>query len=106
MASRVTVKISGPAFRVTAYVVNSKILKKLQSATEDDALYEDEPLSIVGNIALRAIRVANGFCIDNVDDFKFEVQIDGEFQEVFKSWFNRQGKSREGGYTIYRRGTC
>jgi hypothetical protein len=84
MASRVTVKISGPAFRVTAYVVNSKILKQLQSATEDDALYEDEPLSIVGNIALRAIRVANGFCIDNVDDFKFEVRIDGEFQEVEK----------------------
>ena len=75
MPSHVSVKISGPAFRVTAYVINSKILKQLQSATEEDALYEDNPLSVVGNLALRSMRVANGFCIDSVDDFDVEVQI-------------------------------
>lgn len=82
MPSHVSVKISGPAFRVTAYVINSKILKQLQSATEEDALYEDNPLSVVGNLALRSMRVANGFCIDSVDDFDVEVQIDEEPQEI------------------------
>ena len=82
MPTQVSVKISGPAFRVTAYVINSKILKQLQSATEEDALYEDNPLSVVGNLALRSMRVANGYCLGSVDDFKFKVQIDDEPQEI------------------------
>jgi len=82
MSTQVSLKISGPAFRVTAYVINSKLLKQLQSATEEDALYEDNPLSVVGNLALRSMRVANGFCIDSVDNLKIEVQINGEPQAV------------------------
>jgi hypothetical protein len=82
MPTRVSLKISGPAFRVTAYVIDSKILKQLQSATEEDALYEDNPLSVVGNLALRSMRVANGFCIESADDFEVEVQIDDESQEI------------------------
>jgi hypothetical protein len=82
MSTQVSVKISGPAFRVTAYVIDSKILKQLQSATEEDALYEDNPLTVVGNLALRSIRVANGFCMDGVGDFKVEVLLGDESQEI------------------------
>jgi hypothetical protein len=84
MPSHASVKISGPAFRVTAYVINSKILKQLQSATEEDALYEDNPLSMVGNLALGVIRVANGFCIDKVDQYKFELKINGHPKPIKK----------------------
>ncbi len=82
MPTQVSVKISGPAFRVTAYVINSKILKQLQSATEEDALYEDNPLSVVGNLALRSMRVANGFCIHNADCFDVEVLIGGKPMKI------------------------
>lgn len=84
MASNISVKISGPALRVTAYVINNDILNQLRSATVKDAVYEDEALSVVVNIALRTIRVANGFCIENVDDFDFDVRINGDSLEIEK----------------------
>jgi len=82
MSTRIFVRISGPAFRVTAYIINNKILKKLKSAIVDDALYEDNPLSIINNLALRSMRVANGYCIDNVDCLAFEVLINGVPQKI------------------------
>ncbi len=82
--SNVSVNISGSGCRVTAYLINKKILKELRSATEDDALYESNPYSLVGNIALDSIRVAQGFCIYTADDLKFEITVDDKSIEVEK----------------------
>jgi TPR repeat protein len=59
----VMVRIVGPGCRVSAYEIDQKILKKLRSATPSDAVYEDNPLSIVSNIAKRSYRVCEGMSI-------------------------------------------
>jgi hypothetical protein len=75
MTCKVILKICGPTHRATSYVINKEILKQLQDATIDDALYEDNPISLVGNISLRSRVVAEGFCIYKTKDLEFELLI-------------------------------
>jgi hypothetical protein len=76
MTCKVILKITGPSLRVTSYVIDEEILERLMNATIDDALYEDNPISLVGNISLRSRVVAEGFCIHKTKDIEFELLID------------------------------
>lgn len=78
MATNVEIVISGSGYRVTAYVINNKILNELKHATKDDALYENNPYSLVANISLNSIRVANGFCLYGAEKLKFDFSINGK----------------------------
>jgi hypothetical protein len=100
--SNVSVKISGAGCRVTAYVINKKILNELRAAAEDDALYESNPYSMVGNIALQAIRVAQGFCIYTIDDLMLEVSINGSILEIDQVGFLDDGCEFEEEFTSER----
>jgi hypothetical protein len=75
MTCKVILKITGPSLRVTSYVINEEILERLMNSTIDDALYEDNPISLVGNISLRSYEVAEGFCIHKTKDLEFELLI-------------------------------
>ena len=70
MTHKLSLKISGPAYRVTCYVIDEEILQELRDATIEDAVYEDNPISLVANIALRSEIVANGFCVHKSGDFR------------------------------------
>jgi hypothetical protein len=91
MTSNATIKIRGSGYSVTAYLIDNTILKRLKKATVKDALYEENPISLVGNIAHKAIRVAEGFCIDKADDLKFSVSINGSVAEIEKIGFLDEG---------------
>jgi hypothetical protein len=75
MTCKVILKITGPSLRVTSYVINEEILEQLMNATIDDALYEDNPISLVGNISLRSDEVAEGFCIYKQKGVEYELLI-------------------------------
>ena len=82
MTCKVILKITGPSLRVTSYVVNEEILEQLMNATIDDALYEDNPISLVGNISLRSDEVAEGFCIYKTKHLEFELLINKVKQNI------------------------
>jgi hypothetical protein len=60
----INISFTGAGYRVSAYLIDKNILDTLRNATPDEALYEDNPYSLVGNIAKSHHLVANGFCID------------------------------------------
>ena len=82
MTHKLSLKISGPAYRVTCYVIDEEILQELRDATIEDAVYEDNPISLVAKIALRSEVVTHGFCVQKSGDFKCEVFIDNEGSSI------------------------
>jgi hypothetical protein len=84
MNTSISICIEGPAYRVTAYIINNKILKEIQNASDEEALYEDNKYSLVGNLALDAIRVSEGFCIYEADNLKWDVAINGKEVDLKK----------------------
>jgi hypothetical protein len=67
MSDVINISFAGAGYRVSAYLIDKDILDTLHNATLDEALYEDNPYSLVGNIAKSYHLVANGFCIDAVN---------------------------------------
>lgn len=61
MTSTVRVCIQGRGHHVKAYVLGQKDLKRLLSATDADAIYEDNPYSVVGMLSPYAHAVTLGF---------------------------------------------
>ncbi len=119
MTCKAILKISGPTHNVTSYVINKEILKQLQDATIDDALYEDNPISLVGNISLRSRVVAEGFCIYKTKDLEFELLIDNvmcnikavgllyegyDFEDEFESVRNETLVAREENIELWGEG--
>lgn len=82
MTCKVILKITGPSLRVTSYVINEEILEQLMNATIDDALYEDNPISLVGNISLRSDEVAQGFCLYKQKGVEYELLINNVKQKI------------------------
>jgi len=64
MSEMINISFIGGGYRVSAYLIDKDILDTLRNATPDEALYEDNPYSLVGNLAKSHHLVANGFCID------------------------------------------
>ena len=105
MTYNVTVKLRGSGYRVTAYLIDNAILKTLKKTTVEDALYEENPTSLVGNIANEAIRISEGFCIYNTDDFECSVLINGNVAEVEKIGFLDDGVTFEEEFSTSRNKT-
>lgn len=78
MNNKISIELRGSGIRVSAYVIDSKILKKIKEANEKDALYEDNPISVVRNLAKRAFQIAGGFCIYSADDLTCKVKINNK----------------------------
>jgi len=66
MSNVINLSFIGAGYRVCAYLIDEDILDTLRKASLDEALYEENPYSLVGNIAKSHYLVANGFCIDAV----------------------------------------
>ena len=105
MTHKLSLKISGPAYRVTCYVIDEEILQELRDATIEDAVYEDNPISLVANIALRSEIVANGFCVHKSGDFKCEVFIDNEGSSIEGVGFLCEGDVFEEDFQTERNAT-
>lgn len=78
----VTVSLQGRGHNVKAYVLGPKELKTLLAATVEDALYEDNPYSLVGNLCAQAETVTLGFDPSRTQHFRCRVALDGEVIEV------------------------
>ena len=81
--SKIKVEFSGTGYQVGCYVVNDEILDQLMSATEEDALYEDNPFSLIRDIGEKYTLVANGFELQG-DTYQCRVNIDSEETEIVK----------------------
>ena len=79
-----TVKVSlqGRGHNVKAYVLGPKALKTLLAATVEDALYEDNPYSLVGNLCERAEPVTLGFDPSRARYFRCVVEWGDEAVQV------------------------
>lgn len=82
MNHSVSLRITGSGIRVTCHAINEDIFARLMSADEDDALYEDNPLSLVNEIGFASETLAHGFCINKQEDFSVELKIDDMICDV------------------------
>lgn len=78
----VTVRFQGRGHNVKAYVLGPKELKTLLAATVEDALYEDNPYSLVGNLCAQAETVTLGFDPSRTQHFRCRVESGGGAVEV------------------------
>jgi len=78
MSNVINLSFTGAGYRVSAYLIDEGILDTLRNASPDEALYEENPYSLVGNIAKSHYLVANGFCIDAANKCILKTP-DGEF---------------------------
>lgn len=94
------VTLRGAGCRITAYFIDETILEELKNTPISKALFEDNPFSLVGNLATHVIRISQGFCIYksegqscrvNIDDKLINIEQVGylddgyAYQEVFKT---------------------
>jgi hypothetical protein len=91
MNTSISIYIEGPAYKVTAYVINNKILKEIEGASDEDALYEGNKYSLVSDMALDAIRVSEGFCIYESDNLEWSVTINEKEVGVNKVCYLNEG---------------
>lgn len=76
------VTLRGAGCRITAYFIDEQILGELMSTPTRKALYEDNPFSLVANLALHTIRIAQGFCIYKAGDQACKLLIDNQLVEI------------------------
>ena len=75
MKNKIEVKLRGSGYKVSAFLINQSILKILKNASISEALYEDNPISLVKNIAKDYFFVTKGFDIDPARDLECTVSI-------------------------------
>jgi hypothetical protein len=73
----VTVTLQGRGHNVKAFVLGPKELQRLLSATAEDALYEDNPYSLVGSLCESAYTATHGFDPSRSNLFRCEVAMGG-----------------------------
>lgn len=78
----VTVRLQGRGHHVKAYVLGPKELKTLLAATVEDALYEDNPYSLVGKLCAQAETVTLGFDPSRMQHVRCRVEQGDEAIEV------------------------
>lgn len=81
-STRVEITVEGRAYRVTAYVVNRAILKQIEKIPEEEAEYESNKYSAVGNLCIHSERVSSGFFADDLRGVVWTVKINGVEQEI------------------------
>jgi hypothetical protein len=59
--TNITICLQGRGYNVKAYILGTRELKRLLSATKVDAIYEDNPYSLVGMLSPTAETVTLGF---------------------------------------------
>ena len=99
MVNKIEIEFSGAGYQVACYVVDEEALKIILNATEEDALYEDNPISVVKDLSKKYIPVANGFdllsrtfdCSLTINDTPIEIKEIGalyegdQFEEMFET---------------------
>lgn len=80
--TKLEVLVEGRAYRITAYIVNNKILKQIEKLSDEDAEYEDNKYSAVGMNCLHSIRIASGFYTDDLNGITWSVRLNGVEQEI------------------------
>ncbi len=89
--SRIQVEFFGTGYEIGCYVVDDEILDQLLNATEADALYEANPISLVRDIGKSYTLIANGFDFLS-NSYECKVIIDGNETNILKFGFYYQGE--------------
>ena len=98
MKHNVSVKFSGSVYNISCYIIDKDILMELMSASPEEALFEENPMSLVRELAKDYHLIANGFDITGnfeavitIDDNQVIIESTGHlydgcsFDEVFNS---------------------
>lgn len=84
--SKIEVEFFGKGYEIGCYVVDDEILDQLLNASKEDALYEDNPISLVRDIGKNFTLIANGFDLLS-DTFECKVTVDGNETNIQKFGF-------------------
>ena len=61
MKHNVSVKFTGSVYNISCFIIDKAILEDLMSASPEDALFEENPISLVHELAKDHHLIANGF---------------------------------------------
>ena len=93
------ISLRGAGCRITAYFIDESILDELRNTPTSKALFENNPFSLVGNLATHVIRIAQGFCIYKSEEKSCRVNIDDKLINIEQVGYLDDGYAYEEVFT-------